>query len=150
LEAMARLLNSRIRQAFEEVKFRTATDSSCRIAEAADPHLPVIARRGRRSSGGAIAYRLMSAPLPSGVMLATKLDQRTLEVTLNVDHPAFAALYGPLQSLAAESGENPLRTAIELLILSFARTSVSFDQAGISAEVLATWSATYARMLQKT
>jgi hypothetical protein len=150
LESVARLLNSRVRQAFEEVKFRAATDSSCRIAEAADPHLPVIGRRRRRSSAGALAYRLTSGPLPSGMMLATKLDQRTLEVTLNVDHPAFAALYGPLRSLADDSGESPLRTAIELLILSFARTSVSFDQADTLTDVLTTWSATYARMLQKT
>jgi len=150
LESMARLLNSRVRQAFEEVKFRAATDSSCRIAAAADPHLPVISRRRRKSSAGALAYRLTSGVLPTGTMLDTKLDQRTLEVTLNVDHPAFAALYGPLQSLADESGESPLRTAIELLILSFARTSVFFDHADILTEVLTTWSTTYARMLQKT
>jgi hypothetical protein len=83
-------------------------------------------------------------------MLDAKLDQRTLEVTLNVDHPAFAALYEPLQSLAGESGESPLRTAIELLILSFARTTVSFDNAALLTDVLTTWSTTYARMLQKT
>ncbi|MGH3967090.1 MAG: ATP-binding protein, partial [Mycobacterium sp.] len=85
LESVARLLNSRVRQAFEEVKFRAATDSSCRIAEAADPHLPIIARRGRRKAAGALAYQLTSGALPSGTMLATKLGQRTLEVTLNVD-----------------------------------------------------------------
>jgi Histidine kinase-, DNA gyrase B-, and HSP90-like ATPase len=150
LETVARLLNTRVRQAFEEIKFRAATDTSCRIAEAADPHLPVIARKRRRPSAGALAYRLTSGPLPSGMMLATNLDQRTLEVTLNVDHPAFTALYGPLQSLADESGGSPLRTAIELLILSFARTFVSSDQADTLRDVLTTWSATYARMLQKT
>jgi hypothetical protein len=52
--------------------------------------------------------------------------------------------------LADESGESPLRTAIELLILSFARTTVSFDQSDTLADVLTTWSTTYARMLQKT
>jgi Histidine kinase-, DNA gyrase B-, and HSP90-like ATPase len=150
LESAARLLNSRVREAFEEVKFRAATDNSCRIAEAADPHLPVIGRTRRRSSAGALAYRLTSGALPSGMMLATKLEERTLEVTLNVDHPAFAALYGPLQSLADESGGSTLRTAIELLILSYARTSVSFDQDDTLTDVLTTWSATYARMLQKT
>lgn len=150
LESVARVLNSRVREAFEEIKFRAATDSSCRAAEAADPHLPVITRKRRRSSGGTLAYRLTSGPLTSGMMLATKLDQGTLEVILNIDHPAFTALYGPLQSLADESGRSPLRTAIELLILSFARTSVSFDQADTLTDVLTTWSGTYARMLQKT
>jgi hypothetical protein len=150
LESAARLLNTRVRQAFEEIKFRAATDRSCRIAEAADPHLPIIARKRRGSSAGVLAYRLTSGPLPSGTMLATKLNQRTLEVTLNVDHPAFSALYGPLRSLADESGESPLRTAIELLILSFARTTVSFDQPDLVTDVLTKWSATYARMLQKT
>lgn len=150
LEAVARLLNSRVRQAFEEVKFLAATGNSCRIAEAADPHLPVIARRGRRKAAGALAYRLTSGALPTGAMMDAKLEQRTLEVTLNVDHPAFAALYEPLQSMAGESGESPLRTAIELLILSFARTTVSFGHGDLLTDVLTTWSATYARMLQKT
>lgn len=150
LEAVARLLNSRAREAFEEVKFLAATGNSCRIAEAADPHLPLIARRGRKKATGALAYQLTSGVLPSGTMLDAKLDERTLEVTLNVDHPAFAALYEPLQSLAGESGESPLRTAIELLILSYARTTVSLGYADLLTDVLTTWSATYARMLQKT
>lgn len=150
LEAVARLLNSRAREAFEEVKFLAATGNSCRIAEAADPHLPLIARRGRKKATGALAYQLTSGVLPSGTMLDAKLDERTLEVTLNVDHPAFAALYEPLQSLAGESGESPLRTAIELLILSYARTTVSLGHADLLTDVLTTWSATYARMLQKT
>jgi hypothetical protein len=150
LEAVARMLNSRVREAFEAVKFLAATDNSCRIAEAADPYLPLIARRGRKKATGALAYQLTSGVLPSGTMLDAKLDEGTLEVTLNVDHPAFAALYEPLQSLAGESGESPLRTAIELLILSYARTTVSLGHVDLLTEVLTTWSATYARMLQRT
>lgn len=148
LEPMARLLNSRVRQSFEAVKFQAATDNSCRIAEIADPQLPVLRRQRRKVSAGALRYRLTSGALPSDTMLDTKLEQGTVNVTLNTDHPAFAALYGPLQALAGDSGESPLRTAIELLVLSYARATLSFDDAD-TREAVALWSTTYAKMLQK-
>ncbi len=150
LEAVARLLNSRVRQAFEQTKFREASEKSCRIAEAADPKLPILKTRGRRSGpAGTLNYRLKSAALQSGVMMATHLQGGTIEVTLNTDHPSFDALYGPLQSLSNSSGESVLRTAIELLILSFARTSL-MEEAGATDDVLEIWSAVYAKMLQST
>ena len=46
LESIARLLNARVRQAFEDVKFQAAAEKSCRIAAAADPDLPLITSRG--------------------------------------------------------------------------------------------------------
>lgn len=150
LESAARSLNARVRQEFEDIKFRAATAVSCRIAEATDPHLPVITHARRRKSGnGGLSYRLTSTALPSETMLSTRLDDGILEVTLNVDHPAYAALYGPLQSLADGSAENPLRTAIELLILSFARSHLSSGGHADQTDLLAIWSDTYARMLQR-
>jgi anti-sigma regulatory factor (Ser/Thr protein kinase) len=149
LEPLARLLNSRVRQSFEAVKFQAATDNSCRIAETADPLLPVLSQAHRKPPTGALTYRLTSGALPSNTMLDTELDQGTVQVTFNIDHPAFPALYGPLQALANDSGESPLRTAIELLILSYARASLSFNDADMRG-VNAVWSDTYAKMLQKT
>jgi hypothetical protein len=148
LESVARTLNARVRQAFEDVKFREASQESCRIAEAADRNLPVLPRGKRRGNGGALAYRLMSAPLASGEMFETKVEGGTLRVTLNTDHPAFAALYRPLQALADESGASSLRTAIELLVLSYARSSVTIPPG--SRDAVAAWSSTYAKMLQQT
>lgn len=151
LESIARLLNARVRQAFEEVKFRAATQSSCRVAEAAEPHLPVLASGRQRKSAGGLAYRLTSGQLPTDQMFSVDLQKQTLQVTLNVDHPAFAALYRPLQGLGDESGGGALRTAIELLVLSFARTSALLGTNGQGPEELVSmWSDTYGRMLQKS
>jgi hypothetical protein len=148
MEAVARILSARVRQAFEDVKFGQATQESCRIAEAADRNLPVLPRGKRRGQRGALSYRLTSGPLTSGEMFETQVEGCTLRVTLNTDHPAFAALYRPLLALADESDTCSLRTAIELLILSFARSSVTIPSG--PRGVVAAWSNTYAKMLQQT
>jgi hypothetical protein len=148
LESIARLLNSRARQAFEEVKFRAATEMSCRIAEATDVDLPVIRTEGKAS--GALNYRIGSEQLPIETMFTSTLKRRTLDVTLNVDHPAFAALYRPLQTLGDEAA-GELRIALELFLLSFARTTTLLDRDGHSCDaLLQLWSRTYGRMLQKS
>lgn len=147
LESIARLLNARVRQAFEEVKFQAAAEASCRIAAAADPDLPVIASRGH---SGAIQYRLGSDGLPMETMFQSTLAQRTLNLTLNADHPAFAALYQPLQAIEGEAAAE-LRTSIELFLLSFARSAVQIEQAGHPlGDLVQAWSSTYGRMLQKS
>nr|BFF14352.1 hypothetical protein GCM10025699_56550 [Microbacterium flavescens] len=40
LESIARMLNARVRQSFEDVKFQAAAQISCRVAATADPDLP--------------------------------------------------------------------------------------------------------------
>jgi hypothetical protein len=147
LESIARLLNSRVRRAFEDVKFQTAVEASCRIANSADPELPVIATLGRT---GAIQYRLESGVLPMDAMLRSTLVERTLNLTLNADHPAFAALYQPLQAIDGEKAAE-LRTSFELFLLSFARSAVQMEQAGRPLDdLIYAWSSTYERMLQKS
>ena len=148
LESIARTLNARVRQAFEDVKFREASQESCRIATATDPNLPVLQRTKRHGHGGGLTYRLTSAPLPSGEMFETKVEGSTLRVTLNTDHPAFVALYRPLQALSEETDGSSLRTAVELLVLSYARSSVA-NTSG-TRDVLGAWSDAYAKMLQHT
>ncbi|WP_222861849.1 ATP-binding protein [Arthrobacter echini] len=146
LESIARLLNGRVRQAFEEVKFQAATEASCRIAAAADADLPVIRSSGKHH--GALGYRIKSDQLPVDTMFTSSLNQRTLEVTLNVDHPSYAALYQPLQLLGGDASD--LRAALELFVLAFARTATLLDHDGkLCDEMLQLWSTTYGRMLQK-
>lgn len=148
LESIARLLNSRVRQAFEEAKFQAATETSCRIAEAADVDLPVIRTAGKGSR--ALSYRIRSEQLPPETMFTSALKQRMLDVILNIDHPAFAALYRPLQTLDDESARE-LRTALELFLLSFARTATLLGREGYNIDdLLHLWSRTYGRMLQKS
>ncbi|MCC6497876.1 MAG: ATP-binding protein [Propionibacteriaceae bacterium] len=147
LESVARLLNSRVRKAFEDVKFQAATEASCRIAEAADRDLPIL-RRGRGRGGhGPLAYRISTTHLSPDALFATSLKSNTLDVQLNVDHPAFASLYEPLQALPDGSAAE-LRTAVELLLLAFARSAAGSTDP--TAPLVAEWGSTYARMLQKS
>lgn len=147
LESIARMLNARVRQAFEDVKFQAAAEASCRIAAAADPDLPVIPTPGR---SGAIQYRLGSEVLPMEAMFQSALADRTLDLTMNADHPAFAALYQPLQAIEGEAAAE-LRTSLELFLLSFARSAVQLERAGQPLDDLVqAWSSTYGRMLQKS
>lgn len=148
MESIARVLNARVRQAFEDVKFQAAADASCRIATAADPDLPVIPLRGR--SGGALRYQLYTDALPMETMFQSSLTERTLYLTVNADHAAFAALYQPLQAIEGEAAAE-LRTSIELFLLSFARSAVQMERAGHPlGELVRAWSNTYGRMLQKS
>lgn len=147
LESVARLLNARVRQAFEDVKFQAAAEKSCRVAATADPDLPPIISR-RRS--GALQYRIESEALPITAMFRSAVTQRTLSLTLNTDHPAFAALYQPLQAIDDEAAAG-LRTSIELFLLSFARSAAQLERQGHRLDdLLEVWSSTYGRMLQKS
>ncbi len=147
LESIARLLNARVRKAFEDVKFQMAADVSCRIAEAADRDLPVLTKGRGRGAHGPLSYRISTTHLPSEAMFETSLGSNMLDVRLNVDHPAFDSLYHPLQALAESAGAE-LRTALELLILAFARSAEA--NAETTVPLVAEWSATYARMLRKS
>lgn len=144
LESIARLLNGRVRKAFEDVKFQSATAASCRIAAAAETELPSLKRR---HIDGPLSYRIVTAALGGNKMFSAHLKEQMLEITLNVDHPAFAALYGPLQTMTEIAGVE-LRTAIELLILAHTRTSY---QLGLDeSDMLQMWGETYGRMLQRS
>jgi hypothetical protein len=148
LESIARMLNNQVRQLFEDVKFQEAAQASCRIASAADEDLPVIGRGTRID--GPLAYQIGSEPLPDTTMFRTDLRGHTISVTLNVDHPAFSALYHPLQTLS-EKAAIDLRTAVELLVLSFARSTALLERSGDEYETLVSaWSTAYGRMLQRT
>ena len=60
---------------------------------------------------------------------------------------AFAALYQPLQALPNGSAAE-LRTAVELLLLAFARSAAGSTDP--TDPLVAEWGSTYARMLQKS
>lgn len=147
LESVARLLNSRVRKDFEEVKFQAATEASCRIAEAADRDLPIM-RKGRgRGASGPLTYRISTAHLQPDELFAASVKSNVLDVQLNVDHPAFSLLYQPLQNLP-DGPAAGLRTTVELLILAFARSAAGNIEPTDS--LVAEWGATYARMLQRS
>ncbi|MBC9937032.1 MULTISPECIES: ATP-binding protein [unclassified Leucobacter] len=145
LESIARMLNSRVRQSFEDAKFNSAAAKSCSIAESADADLPILQGNGKTT--GPIRYEIRSAPLPLDLMFETSLSSQTLTIVLNVDHPGFSALYKPLQEMQ-EQRSSELRTAVELLIISYARATFQVGNSG--DDVHRAWSTTYGRMLQRS
>jgi hypothetical protein len=148
LESIARMLNARVRKLFENVKFLEASQASCRIATAADSDLPVIPAAA--NSQGPIRYAIGSEALSGTDMFHTCLKESTLSLTLNADHPAFSALYHPLEVLT-DSAAVGLRTAVELLMLSFARSVVFLQASGYDSDDLVhAWSTAYGRMLRRS
>jgi hypothetical protein len=151
IESMARLLNARVRQAFESVKFEAAAGRSCQIAGASDHHLPAIRPSGTRSTRAArpLTYRLSTEARGAAKFLSARVSHNTLEVTVNSDHAGYAALYKPLQELDSKDGSD-LRAAIELLLLSLARSGATLDAARDSRwdELATLWSNSFATMLR--
>lgn len=147
LEAIARVLNARVRQAFEEIKFELSVQGSCRIADAAESDLPAVTLNGKPI--GALSYRLGAEQISGDSMFGLSLKRREVDLTLNVDHPAFSALYRPLQEMGEPAA--PVRTAFELMLLSFARTIVA---TGVSQterhRLIEAWGNTLSRMLEKS
>jgi hypothetical protein len=146
LEPIARLLNNRVRQAFETAKFAAAASRSCKVAASAEIALPVLGRPN--GSAGQLTYALRSEARAGSKMFSTGLDGNVLTVTLDRDHAAFAALYAPLQSMDSDAGRR-LRGAVELLILSFARTALNAEARGDQEALLSEWSRVYSKMVQR-
>lgn len=146
LESIARLLNNRVRLAFEDVKLQAASQAACSIATATEKELSPVTTAG----GGPLHYRIASEALSLDKMFEVNLQGRLLTLILNTDHPAFAALYLPLTE---RSGQDPseLRTAVELLLLSLARSLAQQETPSKHVEdILTWWSNTYQRMIQRT
>jgi len=151
LESMARLLNARVRQAFEAVKFESAADRSCRLAAEADPELPVIpALRRRRRQAAPLAYRLETAVLEDSRLVHVKTQDNVVSVTINTEHPGYEALYQPLAAMASADSEG-MRLAVELLLLALARSELvlSSSRTEFSEQHAQLWSETYAKMLRR-
>lgn len=143
IEPIARLLNSRARQAFEAAKFAAAASSSCRIAEAAEEMLPALERE--LHVHGPLSYALRSEARSGDAMFAADLDGDVLTVTVDREHAAFAALYAPLQTMDSDEGKR-LRGAIELFILSYARAALGSPAS--SSNLLSGWSTVYSKMVR--
>jgi hypothetical protein len=146
IESIARLLNARVRRAFEEVKFEAAVQASCRIAGLADSELPLLESHGR--SGGPLSYRLGAGQIDGDSMFTMLLQQGQLSVTLSEDHPAYSALIKPMLELGDVGA--PLRTAFELFVLSIARTVAAVpDAEQRSQTILEDLGSVYASMLHR-
>lgn len=150
MEAMARLCNARVREQFESIRFASASERACRIAERADPELQLV--------GGAeklpmqrrpLRYVLNTAQLDAKLFLDIGCAEDVISLRLNSDHAAFKALYEPLGD-ASDPSQAAARTSLELLLLAFARSHVllSTTTRGPDEGFIEVWSATLAAMLR--
>jgi len=121
LEAIARQLNARVREAFVELK-KSAPSRAALVASGADRRLPAALLPLRGSAG--MTYQIQKAGLPSASFFRTDQREGKLIITLNTKHPFFDRIYEPLAS--ATNGDS--RFDIEVLLLAAGRAE--FDVAG--------------------
>jgi hypothetical protein len=124
LEAIARQLNARVREAFFEMK-RSAPSRAAMVASEADHRLPPAQLPLRGSAG--MTYQIQRAGLPSASFFRTDQREGKLIITLNTKHPFFDRVYEPL----ARSTNADARFAIEVLLLAAGRAE--FDVSGPDA-----------------
>jgi hypothetical protein len=133
VEAIARILNSRVRSAFSSVKSDSCLSPSERRARDADvlleppsalvkdhyPNSPPIhqALRG-------LKYDLSPQQLTSSVLFEPRLRGNTLEVRLNTRHAFYERVYENVMSHAALKATDAVKL-IDLLILAYSRAELS-------------------------
>jgi hypothetical protein len=126
LEAIARELNGKIREAFLELK-RSAPSRAALVASGGDRRLPVTRLQQRLCGSAGMTYQIQRAALSSAAFFRTDQREGKLIITLNTKHPFFDRVYEPL----VHSTDASAQFALELLLLAAGRAE--FDVAGQSA-----------------
>jgi hypothetical protein len=124
MESTARVLNTRVRKAFESIKDATASRAA-HLATRQDFLLPPlkstlsIIMKSNPQSGR--TYSVRSAKLRGRAFFEVADVNGRLTITMNVNHPFFERVYGPL--LAAK--DHSARFLIECLIIANARAEAA-------------------------
>lgn len=122
LEAIARVLNGKVRQEFAALR-RTAPSKAVAVACAGDRRLPVVRLPKRLRGSAGMTYALRTAALSSSAFYRTDQRDGKLVITLNTNHPFFDRIYKPLSG----SHDSDARFAVEVLLLAAGRAE--FDAA---------------------
>lgn len=145
MEATARALNLRVRNAHLAIKAGERFSEAERIAAECESSLPALPKRASRADRLAMKefermfgilrvhgerasvsspYRVIEGTLKSTEFFEQAYDGQRLVVVLNTEHPFYRDVYKPLAA-----GDSPrdqkLRANIELLLLAVARTKIS-------------------------
>lgn len=134
LEAIGRALNSRVRRRFELLKASAPLGNAERRAARAEVALPPLPRNPEPPSPEleqALApldamraidcpYQLVVGDLPTTAAFETTVQRGKLVVALNIRHPLYRDLYGPLATSEVESDQN-VATHVALTVLAAAR-----------------------------
>lgn len=144
LEATARALNARVRNAHLAIKAGEHFSEAERVAAECESLLRPLPRRADKQSksfmkelermygvlhlhaeesSGQSKYRIIQGTLKSTSFFDYAFDGKRIVLVLNSEHPFYREIYKPLAS-----GDSPrdqrLRSNIELLLLAFARSQV--------------------------
>ena len=141
MESIGRRLNSLVRSEFIEVKRKMQEYASARRAEKGDRYLEppdkpeeeVRKSResnknrrkiGRKLSIKGLRYRIQKMPMDDLSFFVPHLSNGELKIVLNQEHPFFECLY---PRLGGTQDNKPIdfKTALELLIIAYARAEVS-------------------------
>ncbi len=121
LEATARVLNARVRAAFEMIK-RAAPSAAAARATRQDNLLPPVPPKAKTAGRrGGFSYRIALAPIPGPDFFDVEEDHGSVRVTINTDHPFYERLYAPASS--DQSGQGCF--AIECLLLAAGRACLA-------------------------
>lgn len=138
IEATARALNSRVRQAHVDARTRQSLHTTEALATRVERHLPRLptrATRGRKSavdlivtrrpeiqaqlragSRGDVAYAIIHEPLDESSFFAHETDGDRFILRINSEHPFYRKIYKPLLDQGHEAARQ-----LELMVLSAAR-----------------------------
>lgn len=145
IEATARALNSRVRNAHLAIKAGERFSEAERVAADCDSLLRPLPRRADRQSVSLMKelermygvlqlrgqenveysmYRIIEGSLKSTSFFEHAFDGKRMVLVLNSEHPFYREIYKPLSS-----GDSPrdqkLRSNIELLLLAYARSQIA-------------------------
>lgn len=146
LEEIARVLNARVRTAFEEAKVE-APSRAIRKASASDQFLPLPSRVQNHVFGSGLAYRIEARNLGVPEFYQVRRVDSTVIVTLNKEHAFFEHVYRTL-----EGRESRERDHLEWMVLAAARADLvaaSEAQKEFLLEVRRSWSDALATFLER-
>jgi hypothetical protein len=142
LETVARTLNRRVRQAFQQIASHRSYSPATRLAESRDALLepPLSTRRSRRGGPSqadgeqtplspitGLHYRVSRLGLPDGTLFEPELTGKTLTMNLNTDHAFYAQQLLPLQGNRSIRSSDAL-APVEVLLLAFCRAEIGLHK----------------------
>lgn len=162
VEATARALNARVRQAHIEARTRQSLRTTESLATELEQHLPRLPQRAIRSGkarvdrildqhpelrahlrddrSGLMKHAIIHEDLAEGLFFEHETDGDRFVLRVNTAHPFYRKLYGPL----LDEGKHPeLARQLEFLVLSAARHQASAGgtaDAGALRKANAGWS----------
>lgn len=135
LESIARMLNRRVRDAFQRIASLRKDSTAARRAESHDAQLepPSIARRPANAKTihvpgiAGLRYKTCRSPLPNGEFFNGELAGKVLTMTINTNHAFHDQLIAPLLQHRVVPAADAV-AGIELLLLAYCRAETSLDK----------------------